>query len=69
MNSDFLTQFQKDPADLRAKDLFSVQTLDVTHLDVQTPKGHWTFEKQKDKWKELAPATKGSGHGQSGTAA
>jgi hypothetical protein len=58
LNADFLTQFQKDPSDLRAKDLFSVQTFDVTHLDVETPKGHWTFQKQKDKWKETAPASK-----------
>jgi len=58
LNSDFLTQFQKDPSDLRAKDLLSVQTWDVTRLDVQTPKGHWTFQKQKDEWKETAPAAK-----------
>jgi len=56
LNSDFLTQFQKDPADLRDKDLFSFSSFDATHLDVETPKGHWTFEKQKDKWKETAPA-------------
>lgn len=58
LNSDFLTQFQKDPADLRDKDLFSFSTFDVTHLDVETPKGHWTFDKQKDKWKETAPVKK-----------
>jgi len=58
LNSDFLTQFEKDPADLRDKDLFSFSSFDATHLDVETPKGHWTFEKQKDKWKETAPAKK-----------
>ena len=58
LNSTVLTQFQKDPADLRDKELWSFSTFDVTHLDVETPKGHWTFEKQSDKWKEDAPAKK-----------
>lgn len=58
LTSDVLTQFQKDPADLRDKQLFSFSTFDVTRLDVETPKSHWTFEKQKNKWKETAPATK-----------
>lgn len=58
LTSDVLTQFQKDPADLRDKALFSFSTFDVTRLDVITPKGHWTFEKQKNKWKETTPATK-----------
>ena len=58
LTSDVLTQLQKDPANLRDKALFSFSTFDVTRLDVATPKGHWTFEKQKNKWKETAPAAK-----------
>jgi Domain of unknown function (DUF4340) len=58
VNSDVLTQFQKNAEDLRDKQLFSFSSFEVTHFDVTTPKGHWTFEKQKDKWKETAPATK-----------
>jgi hypothetical protein len=56
LNASVLTQFQKKPADLRDKDILSFETFNVTHFDVETPKGHWTFEKQKDKWKETAPA-------------
>jgi len=55
----FLTQFQKDPADLRDKALFSFSTFDVKHLEVDTPKGHWAFEQQNNKWKETEPKAKG----------
>ena len=58
LNSTFLTQFQKDPADLRDKDLFSFSTFDAKRLEVDTPKGHWAFEQNKDKWKETAPQTR-----------
>jgi hypothetical protein len=58
LNSDVLTQFQKNAGDLREKEIFSFSPFEVTHFDVVTPKGHWTFEKQKDKWKETAPAAK-----------
>lgn len=58
LNADVLTQFQKNADDLRDKQLFSFAPFEVTHFDVTTPKGHWTFEKQKDKWKETAPASK-----------
>ncbi len=52
------TSFKKDPADLRAKDLFSFVSSDAKHLEVTTPKGHWVFEQQNNKWKQTAPATK-----------
>jgi Domain of unknown function (DUF4340) len=58
LGSDFYTQFDKDPASLRAKDLFSFSAFDVRKVQITSPKGHWTFEKQKDKWKESAPASK-----------
>jgi len=54
----FLTQFQKDPADFRDKDLFSFSTFDVKHLEIETPKGRWVFDQQSSKWKETAPKTK-----------
>ena len=54
----FLNQFQKDPADLRDKGLFSFSTFDVKHLEVDTPKGHWAFEQQNNKWKETEPKAK-----------
>lgn len=56
--SSFLNQFQKDPADLRDKDLFSFATFDVKHVEIQTPKGHWALDQQKDKWKQTAPQAK-----------
>ena len=58
VESYFLTQFQKDPADLRDKALFSFFTFDVKSLEVDTPKGHWAFEKQNNKWKETQPKAK-----------
>ena len=58
LSSSVLTQFQKDPADLRDKDLFAFSTFDAKRLEVDTPKGHWAFEQNKDKWKETAPKSK-----------
>ena len=58
LNSDFLTQFKKTPADLREKDLFSFSSFDVKHLEVDTPKGHWAFDQQANKWKQTAPKPK-----------
>ncbi len=58
LGSDFLTDFQKDPADLREKDLFSFSAFDVKRLEVDGPKGHQVLELEKDKWKETAPAAK-----------
>ncbi len=58
LGSDFLTQFQKDPADLREKDLFSFSSFEVKRVEVETPKGRRVFEQQKDKWKQTAPSAK-----------
>ena len=58
VNSDFVTQFKKSQADLREKDLFSFSSFDVKHVEVDTPKGHWVFDKQGDKWKQTVPKPK-----------
>jgi hypothetical protein len=58
LNSDFLTQFKKNPADLREKDLFSFSAFDVKRAEVDTPKGHWVFERQGNQWKQTAPKSK-----------
>lgn len=59
LGSDFVTQFEKDPADLREKDLFSFSSFEVKRVSVTTPKGPRTFEQQKDnKWKQIAPTAK-----------
>lgn len=58
LSSSFLTQFQKDPADLRDKDLFSFSVFETKRVEVVTPKGPRVFEKQKDKWRQIAPTAK-----------
>ena len=59
LDSSFLADFQKDPADLRAKDLFTFSAFDVKHFEVTTPSGTRTFDKQpQNKWKQTAPAAK-----------
>ena len=58
LNSDFITQFKKNQADLREKDLFSFSAFDVKRAEVDTPKGHWVFERQGNQWKETAPKAK-----------
>jgi len=58
LSSDFVTQFKKNDQDLREKDLFSFSSFDVKHVEVDTPKGHWVFTQQGNKWMETAPKTK-----------
>jgi hypothetical protein len=59
LNSAFLTEFQKDPADLRSKDLFSYSNFDVKHVEIDSPKGHSVFDMQKDnQWKQAGGASK-----------
>lgn len=55
----FLTDYQKKASDLRAKDLFTFSTFEVKRLEVVSPAGSRTFEKQAgNKWKQTAPAAK-----------
>ena len=59
LNSTFLTEFQKDPADLRSKDLFSYSSFDVKRVEIDSPKGHSVFELQKDnQWKQTGGGSK-----------
>ncbi len=58
LNSDFVTQFKKNPSDLREKDLFSYSSFDVKHVEVDMPKGHFVFDQQGGKWKETVPKAK-----------
>ncbi len=58
LDASAISQFEKQPADLRDKDLFSFSQFDASRLDLQTPSGHRTFEMQGDKWKQTAPSTK-----------
>ena len=58
VGSDFLTQFQKDPSDLRSKDLFTFSTFEANKIIVDGPKGHQVFEHNSNKWEEASPASK-----------
>src|SRR5208337_3819560 len=59
LNSTFLTEFQKDPAELRSKDLFSYSNFDAKHVEIDSPKGHSVFDLQKDnQWKQAGGASK-----------
>lgn len=58
LGADFLTQFQKDPAGLRDKDLFSFSTFEAKRVEVDAPKGHRVLDKQKDKWRQTSPSAK-----------
>jgi len=53
-----VTTFQKEPSDLRDKDLFSFQYFEAKRVEVETPQGRRVFEKQQDKWRQTAPAAK-----------
>ena len=59
LNSTFLTEFQKDPADLRSKDLFSYSNFDAKRVEIDSAKGHSAFELGKDnQWKQTAGGSK-----------
>jgi uncharacterized protein DUF4340 len=58
LNADIVTDFEKDPADLRDKDLFSYSAFDVKQVSVTGPQGRRVFEKSQGKWKETSPKTK-----------
>ncbi len=55
VTQDFFSQFQKSADDLREKKLWSWETYDVKHVDIQTPKDHFVFDKQNGQWKESSP--------------
>jgi Domain of unknown function (DUF4340) len=58
LGSDFLTQFQKGPSDLRSKDLFTFSTYEAKKVTVQGPKGSQTLVQNKDgKWEQTEPAS------------
>ncbi|TAM80878.1 MAG: DUF4340 domain-containing protein [Acidobacteria bacterium] len=58
LGSDFLSQFQKQPSDLRSKDLFTFSTYEVNQITLQGPKGRRVFMHHKnDKWEQTEPAS------------
>ncbi|HEV2245875.1 MAG TPA: DUF4340 domain-containing protein [Terriglobia bacterium] len=58
LGSDFLSQLQKQPSDLRSKDLFTFSTYEAKQITVQGPKGRREFVQHKnDKWEQTEPAS------------
>jgi hypothetical protein len=58
LGSDFLTQFEKQPSDLRSKDLFTFSSFEAKQVTVQGPKGRLVFIQHKDsKWEQTEPAS------------
>ena len=58
LGSDFLSQFQKQPSNLRSKDLFTFSTYEANQLTVQGPKGRQVFVQHADnKWEQTEPAS------------
>jgi hypothetical protein len=59
LNSTSLAEFQKDPAELRTKDLFSYSSFGVKRVEIDSPKGHSVFDLQKDnQWKQTGGGSK-----------
>lgn len=58
LGSDFLSQFQKQPSDLRSKDLFTFSTYEAKQITVQGPRGRRQFvQHSNDKWEQTEPAS------------
>jgi hypothetical protein len=59
LDTSFVSQLEKDPADLRDRALFSFSTYEAKRLEVDTGSLRRVFEQQKDhKWKQTAPSPK-----------
>lgn len=59
LDSGFVSEFEKNPSDLRSKDLFTFSSFEVKRLETETPGGSRTFVKQpQNKWKQTAPTAK-----------
>jgi len=58
LGPDFVTQFQKEPSELRSKDLFTFTTYQAKQLTVQGPKGRRVFvQHENSKWEQTEPAS------------
>ncbi len=59
LDSGFVSQFQKQPDDLRDKDLFAFSNFEAKRVEVEGPDGTRVFEREaENKWKQTAPAAK-----------
>ena len=58
IGGDFVTALQKDPADLRDKNLFSFSSYDAKTIDITTAKDHRVFQQNDFKWKQTQPSAK-----------
>jgi len=51
-------ELKKPADDLRIKDLFDARAFNTTRLEITRGSQVWTFEKDKDAWKQVTPAAK-----------
>jgi hypothetical protein len=59
LDASVVSELQKDPNDLRDKNLFSFSAYEVKRLEVEAAAGSRVFERQpQNKWKQTAPAVK-----------
>jgi uncharacterized protein DUF4340 len=58
LDTSIVSAFDKDPASLRDKGLFSFSSFEAHRVEAETPKGKFVFEKQDNKWKMLSPNAK-----------
>ncbi len=59
LDSGFVSQFQKQPDDLRDKDLFAFSNFEAKRVEVEGAEGTRVFEREaENKWKQTAPAAK-----------
>jgi len=58
LGSNFLTQFQKKPSDLRSKSLFNFSTFEANKVTLNSPKGQHVFVQHKNsEWEQTEPAS------------
>lgn len=58
VESGLLDDVKKAPADYRMKDLFDARAFNTSRVEVTRGGQTMTFERQGDKWRQLAPAAK-----------
>jgi hypothetical protein len=58
LSSGVVTRLEKNPSDLRDKDLFAFTQFDVKRIEITSPAGHHVLELQGKDWKQTSPKAK-----------
>ncbi len=58
LSSGVVNRLERNPSDLRDKDLFAFTQFDVKRIEISTPAGHHVLELQGKDWKQTAPKAK-----------